>query len=66
MSQPDSSAPLDTLGRLLLALALAGIGLIGWRLLESGRIWTLRNVVLREPLRSGKSYELLFPQCAPC
>jgi potassium efflux system protein len=51
ISLPGSDAPLDTLGRLLLALALAGVGWLGWRLFAPGRVWTQRNVVLREPLR---------------
>ncbi len=51
MSLPGSDAPLDTLGRLFLALALCGVGWAAWRLFAPGRAWTQRNVVQREPLR---------------
>lgn len=60
MSRPDSGAPLDTLGRLLLALALASVGWIGWRLLAPGRAWTLRDVVLREPVRARQLVRIAF------
>lgn len=60
MSRADSAAPLDTLGRLLLALAFAGVGLVGWRLLAPGRVWTLRNVVLQEPLRMRQIVRIAF------
>jgi potassium efflux system protein len=60
MSRPGSDVPLDTLGRLLLALAFAGVGWLGWRLLAPGRVWTLRNVALAEPLRMRQMARIAF------
>jgi potassium-dependent mechanosensitive channel len=51
LTRPGTDAPLDTVGRALLALALAGVGALGWRLLAPGKVWTARNIVLTEPLR---------------
>jgi len=45
------TAPIDTLGRLLLVLALLGTAAIAWWLFAPGRLWTLRGVALPEPLR---------------
>jgi potassium efflux system protein len=44
-------APIDTLGRLLLALALFASAAIIWWLFAPGRVWTLRGTTLPEPLR---------------
>ncbi len=60
MSRPGSDATLDTLGRLLLALAFAGVGWLGWHLLAPGRVWTLRNVALAEPLRMRQMVRIAF------
>lgn len=51
LARPSSDAPLDTLGRAVLALALGGVGWLGWRLLAPERLWTARDTVLHEPLR---------------
>ena len=45
------TAPIDTIGRLVLTLALLGGAAIFWRLLAPGRVWTTRNAALVEPLR---------------
>jgi potassium efflux system protein len=45
------AAPIDTLGRLLLVLALCGSAAIAWWLFAPGRVWTLRGTTLVEPLR---------------
>ncbi|HEY2395097.1 MAG TPA: transporter substrate-binding domain-containing protein [Rudaea sp.] len=45
------AAPIDTLGRLLLAIALLGSATTVWRLFAPGRVWTLRGTTLAEPLR---------------
>ena len=60
IGRPGSDAPLDTLGRALLALALAGVGWLGWRLLAPGRLWTVRNSVLPEPLRLRQMLRIAF------
>jgi hypothetical protein len=44
-------APIDTVGRLLLALSAIGLAVVAWRLFAPGRIWTVRGTVLAEPLR---------------
>jgi potassium efflux system protein len=65
MSRPGSDSPLDTLGRLFLAIALAGVGWLGWRLFAPGRVWTQRNVVLREPVRVRQFVRIALPSiCA--
>jgi len=51
LTRPGADAPLDTFGRALLALALAGAAALFWNLLAPGRLWTARNVVLTEPVR---------------
>src|SRR5579885_3685523 len=52
------SAPLDTLGRLLLAAALAGAGALAWWLLAPGRLWTARHTVVVEPSRLRQASRL--------
>ncbi|HET7065750.1 MAG TPA: transporter substrate-binding domain-containing protein [Rudaea sp.] len=44
-------APIDTVGRLLLALSAIGFAALAWRLFAPGRLWTVRGAVLAEPLR---------------
>jgi potassium efflux system protein len=44
-------APIDTVGRLLLALSAIGLAVLAWRLFAPGRVWTVRGTVLAEPLR---------------
>ena len=45
------TAPIDTLGRLVLTLALlGGAAIVAW-LLAPGRVWTARGSTLQEPLR---------------
>lgn len=60
MARPGSDAPLDTLGRSLLALALLIVGWIGWRLLAPGRLWTARDTLLQEPLRVRQFARMSF------
>ena len=60
LTRPGADAPLDTLGRALLALSLLGTGWLGWRLLAPGAIWTARNVVLTEPVRLRQIMRLAF------
>lgn len=60
LTRPGADAPLDTLGRALLALSLAGVGWLGWRLLAPGRIWTARNVVVTEPVRLRQIIRFAF------
>ena len=60
LTRPGSDAPLDTLGRALLALALGGAAWLFWRLLAPGRVWTARNVVLTEPVRLRQIIRLAF------
>ena len=60
LTRPGSAAPLDTLGRALLALALAGAACLFWHLLAPGRVWTARNVVLTEPLRLRQLIRFAF------
>jgi len=45
------AAPIDTLGRLLLVVALLGSAAVAWWLFAPGRVWTVRGTTLPEPLR---------------
>ena len=44
-------SPIDTVGRLLLALSVIGVAAVAWRLFAPGPRWTVRGTVLVEPLR---------------
>jgi potassium-dependent mechanosensitive channel len=60
MSRPDIDAPLDTFGRALLVLALVATGWISWWFFAPGRLWTLRQVVLQEPIRLRQFVRIFF------
>jgi potassium efflux system protein len=60
LTRPGSDAPLDTLGRALLALALGGAAWLFWNLLAPGRVWTARNIVLVEPIRLRQIIRFAF------
>ncbi len=51
MTRPDIDAPLDTLGRVLITLSLVGSAWVAWYLFAPGRLWTVRQSTLQEPLR---------------
>jgi potassium efflux system protein len=60
MTRPDIDAPLDTFGRLLLVLSLFAAGALSWWLFGPGRIWTVRQSVLVEPIRLRQATRLFF------
>ena len=60
MSRPDIDAPLDTLGRALIVLSLIGTAWISWYLFAPGRLWTVRQAVLQEPLRLRQVARVFF------
>ena len=60
LARPGGDAPLDTLGRAVLFLALGGGGWLGWRLLAPERLWTARDTVLHEPLRLRQIVRVAF------
>ncbi|MEP6485003.1 MAG: mechanosensitive ion channel domain-containing protein [Rudaea sp.] len=51
MTRPDIDAPIDTLGRTLIVMSLLATGWIAWYLFAPGRLWTVRQGQLREPIR---------------
>ena len=51
-------APIDTVGRLLLALSAIGFAAVAWRLFAPGRLWTVRGMVLTEPLRMRQAVHI--------
>jgi len=59
VSRGDAS-PIDTLGRLLLALALVGAGAVAWQVFAPGRAWTVRGTTLVEPVRLRQFTRLLL------
>lgn len=60
MTRPDIDAPLDTFGRALLIAALAASGWMSWWFFAPGRLWTMRQVVLREPIRLRQCVRIFF------
>ncbi len=53
-------APIDTVGRLMLALSAIGFAAVAWRLFAPGRLWTVRGMVLAEPLRMRQAVHVLM------
>ncbi|HSE11526.1 MAG TPA: transporter substrate-binding domain-containing protein, partial [Rudaea sp.] len=53
-------APIDTVGRLLLALSAAGLAAVAWRLFAPGRLWTIRGMALTEPLRVRQAVRIVL------
>jgi potassium efflux system protein len=53
-------APIDTVGRLLLALSAIGFAAVAWRLFAPGRLWTVRGMVLTEPLRLRQAVHIVM------
>jgi len=53
-------APIDTVGRLLLALSAIGFAAVAWRLFAPGRLWTVRGTVLAEPLRMRQAVHIVM------
>jgi potassium efflux system protein len=54
------AAPIDTLGRLLLAIALIASAAILWWLFAPGRVWTTRGATLQEPLRMRQAVRVVM------
>jgi potassium efflux system protein len=55
----SDAAPIDTIGRLLLVLALLAAAVVGWRLLAPGRAWTVRDTTLVEPVRMRQAVRVV-------
>ena len=60
MSRPDIDAPLDTFGRTLIVVSLLATAAISWYLFAPGRLWTVRQATLQEPLRLRQAARLFF------
>jgi potassium-dependent mechanosensitive channel len=67
MSRPDIDAPLDTLGRSLILVSLLAAAWLSWYLFAPGRLWTVRQTTLREPLRLRQVARVFFTViCCAC
>jgi potassium efflux system protein len=60
MSRPDIDAPLDTFGRALIVVALLATAWMSWHLFAPGRVWTVRQTTLHEPLRLRQIARIFF------
>jgi len=60
MSRPDIDAPLDTFGRTLIVLSLLASAAVSWYLFAPGRLWTVRQATLQEPLRLRQITRVFF------
>ncbi|HEX4480211.1 MAG TPA: mechanosensitive ion channel domain-containing protein [Rudaea sp.] len=60
MSRPDIDAPLDTFGRTLILISLIGTAWISWYLFAPGRLWTVRQATLQEPVRLRQTARIFF------
>ena len=60
MSRPDIEAPIDTLGRTLIVLSLFASSWVAWYLFAPGRLWTVRQAELREPVRLRQITRIVF------